>query len=112
MSTGCQGSTHSTEVLPWNGPRGDLALRLLMHNPFPLVLKTSDFVRGLERNALVSPVSDWASQGEMLGQATSWLDGIYRQLANGGDVQAGMMTLHHGLFHLRRQWSRKDWRKF
>ncbi|WP_240487081.1 class I SAM-dependent methyltransferase [Hyalangium minutum] len=48
----------------------------------------------------------------MLGQATSWLDGIYRELAHGGDVQEGMLTLHHGLFHLRQHWSRKDWRRF
>ncbi|HVG61849.1 MAG TPA: class I SAM-dependent methyltransferase [Hyalangium sp.] len=83
-----------------------------MHNPFPLVLKTSDLVGALERNALMAPVPDWASQSEMLGQATSWLDAIYRQLTHGGDVQAGMLTLHHGLFHLRRQWIRKEWRRF
>jgi extracellular factor (EF) 3-hydroxypalmitic acid methyl ester biosynthesis protein len=83
-----------------------------MHNPFPLVLKKADLVGGLERNALMAPVPGWASQSEMLGQATSWLDATYRQLTHGGDVQAGMLTLHHGLFHLRRQWSRKEWRRF
>ncbi|KFE62686.1 SAM-dependent methyltransferase [Hyalangium minutum] len=57
-------------------------------------------------------MTDWANQSEMLGQATSWLDGIYRELAHGGDVQEGMLTLHHGLFHLRQHWSRKDWRRF
>lgn len=83
-----------------------------MHNPFPLVLKKADLVGSLERNALMAPVPDWTSQSEMLGQATSWLDATYRQLTHGGDVQAGMLTLHHGLFHLRRQWNRKEWRRF
>jgi hypothetical protein len=83
-----------------------------MHDPFPLLLKTSDFVRGLERNALVTGRSDWARQSDDLNRAASWLDGIHRQLASGGDVQTGMQVLHHVLFNLRARWSRKDWRRF
>ncbi len=83
-----------------------------MHDPFPLLLKTSDFVRGLERNAVVTARFDWTRQNEALNRAALWLDGIHRQLANGGNVQAGMQVLHHGLFQMRSQWSRKDWRHF
>jgi len=83
-----------------------------MHNLYSLAQKMSVLAQGLDSGALVAPVPDWANQGESLGPANSWLDGIYKQLANGGDVQAGMLTLHHGLFHARRHWSRKAWRKF
>ena len=55
---------------------------------------------------------DWGSPGEMLGRAISWMDGIHRQLAAGGDVQAGMLKLHGGLAQLRQHWSHEDWRRF
>jgi extracellular factor (EF) 3-hydroxypalmitic acid methyl ester biosynthesis protein len=66
----------------------------------------------LQQNTVLTAEIDWSSQGEMLGQATSWLDGIYHQITHGAEAQAALSTLHSGLFHLRRQASRKDWRKF
>lgn len=83
-----------------------------MHNPSHLLVRTPDFVAGTERNALGTPVVEWASQGDAFSHATAWLDGIYRHITTGGDVTAGMQTLHRGLFHLRRQWNRKEWRRF
>jgi hypothetical protein len=69
-------------------------------------------VHGLEQNTLRAPELDWSNQGELRGQAISWLDSIYHQISSGGDPQAGLLALHNGLFHLRRQSSAKAWRKF
>ncbi|SEU38294.1 class I SAM-dependent methyltransferase [Stigmatella erecta] len=83
-----------------------------MHDPSLLFVKTSDAIRAMERNTLLAPLYDGHAPADVFHQATSWLDGIHRQLTHGGDVHTAMQTLHRGLFHLRRQWSRKDWRHF
>jgi hypothetical protein len=66
----------------------------------------------MKYNALVAPVTEWVGRSDAFNHAKAWLDGIYRQLTHGGDVHVEMQALHQGLFHLRRQWSRKDWRRF
>jgi hypothetical protein len=67
----------------------------------------------MENNALVAPSNiEWADHDDKFGHAKAWLDGIYRQLANGADVYVGMETLHQGLAALRRHWSQKEWRRF
>ncbi len=82
-----------------------------MHDSSHLV-EAAELVLSPQRNALRASIADWARPGDMLGRAALWLDGIYLQLASGGDVQLGMQVLHHGLYLMRKQWTRKDWRRF
>jgi hypothetical protein len=64
------------------------------------------------RNKLAAPVMEWVERSDALERATAWLDGIYAQMREGGEVGANMETLHRGLSLLRRKWDREEWRAF
>lgn len=64
------------------------------------------------RNALAAPVMEWVERSDALDRATAWLDGIYQQISEAGDVVGGMQALHSGLTLFRKKWDREEWRQF
>jgi extracellular factor (EF) 3-hydroxypalmitic acid methyl ester biosynthesis protein len=65
-----------------------------------------------QNNGLHAQVGEWAEWSDALERAASWLNGVHSRIVDGGDVGAGMASLHESLSLLRRKWDREEWRRF